>query len=237
MFPQFLFNNTSYNFNFVQGGTVWSISDMKILSMHTKNPILYTALLSLYEQTHLYVRQTLNRSMRDKLSIVVCISDPYVNMNPHAQKQKILIAFVFWKRDLNIRSRKSLYYISFFSTYRSIKKQSCISPASFCIYYISFFSTYRSTKKQSCIIPFLLYLFIYFVPFSCSSLLYHYIVLLFTTYSLYINFITPPFHLRTDIKLLLLRQLCFQSHVVNIAADKGLRVETFCYNKCFFMLR
>ena len=36
--------------------------------------------------------------------------------------------------------------------------------------------------------------------------------------------------------LLLFSHLCFQSQVV-LTADEGLQVETFCFTKCFFMLR
>ena len=62
-----------------------------------------------------------------------------------------------------------------------------------------------------------------------------------TTYALYTvfqYFTTSPFRSRqhTRVMLLLFGHLCFQSQVV-LTADEGLRVETFSFTKCFFMLR
>ena len=61
-FMKFSYKNILYNFCFVQGGIVWKYSWYENFA-HKENPKLHAVLLSVNEQTHIYARQALNRSI------------------------------------------------------------------------------------------------------------------------------------------------------------------------------
>ena len=84
--------------------------------------------------------------------------------------------------------------------------------------------------------PSSLYFFPIYLFFSPLSLLTLYHIRSIHWISVFHNVSILFAHAHTRVMLLLFGHLCFQSQVV-LTADEGLRVDTFCFTKCFFTLQ